>query len=184
MLTTLTRPSTVERMYPAQVNPAQLSIEELLRDCEVRFDRRSGPGGQHRNKVETAVIVIHLPTGMRGEASERRSQVDNRRNAIQRLRLAVALSVRISPASQSPPSDLWQSRAKNRRISVALVHEDFPALLAELLDYLASQEWDTAAASEHFQITSSQIIKLLRLYPPALALVNDSRASIGKHKLQ
>ena len=36
------------------MHPAELPIPELLRQCEVVHTRRSGPGGQHRNKVETA----------------------------------------------------------------------------------------------------------------------------------
>ena len=53
-------------------HPALCKIEQLRDECEVRFQRRSGPGGQHRNKVETAVILIHAPTGVKAEANERR----------------------------------------------------------------------------------------------------------------
>ena len=37
------------------IHPAALPFDALLKECEVRRLRRSGPGGQHRNKVETAV---------------------------------------------------------------------------------------------------------------------------------
>ena len=61
------------------------SLPELARQCEFEFYRASGPGGQHRNKVETAVRVRHLPTGVRAQASERRSREQNRTEALRRL---------------------------------------------------------------------------------------------------
>ena len=53
------------------IHPAALDPERLLAECDVRFTRRSGPGGQNRNKVETAVILTHRPTGITAEASDR-----------------------------------------------------------------------------------------------------------------
>ena len=58
----------------------------MIAECNVRRLRRSGPGGQHRNKVETAVSLHHLPTGVSAEASERRSQAQNHAMALFRLR--------------------------------------------------------------------------------------------------
>ena len=50
-------------------HPAAHDLERLLADCDVRFTRRSGPGGQNRNKVETAVVLTHRPTGLVAEAT-------------------------------------------------------------------------------------------------------------------
>ena len=66
-------------------HPAAASPEQLWAECEARRLRRSGPGGQHRNKVETAVSLRHLSTGVCAEASERRSQAQNRSVALFRL---------------------------------------------------------------------------------------------------
>ena len=76
------------------LHPVQQSVEQLLRDCEVRHERRRGPGGQHRNKTESAVVLLHTPTGIEGQAAERRSQHDNHRVAVARLRVNIALAVR------------------------------------------------------------------------------------------
>ena len=96
-------------------HPAADSPEQLLAHCDVRRLRRSGPGGQHRNKVETAVSLHHLPTGVRAEASERRSQAQNQSVALFRLRVNLALEVRRPCGPDNVPSLLWQSRCGGRR---------------------------------------------------------------------
>jgi protein subunit release factor B len=55
------------------------------RDLKFHFYRSSGPGGQRKNKVETAVRVTHLPTGITASATESRSQAQNRALALERL---------------------------------------------------------------------------------------------------
>ena len=66
----------------------------------MRHERRSGPGGQHRNKVSTAVVITHRPTGVRAEANERRSQAENHREAVRRLRVRLAVEVRSRTPTQ------------------------------------------------------------------------------------
>ena len=76
---------------PNSKHPAALSSEQLHARCHETRTRRSGPGGQHRNKVETAIVLLDPETGISAEAAERRSQAENRRVAIFRLRLNLAL---------------------------------------------------------------------------------------------
>lgn len=56
-----------------------------LSELEFQTFRASGPGGQHRNKVETAVRVTHKPTGLTVTATESRSQHQNKQMAIKKL---------------------------------------------------------------------------------------------------
>jgi peptide chain release factor 1 len=60
-----------------------ISINE--RDLEVSMTRGSGKGGQHRNKTETAVVIKHIPTGISVRSESERSQLQNKRIALQIL---------------------------------------------------------------------------------------------------
>ena len=63
---------------------AKLDIPE--KDLKVEFSRGGGPGGQNVNKVETAVRVVHLPTGLVAGSRAERSQVQNRERAMSLLK--------------------------------------------------------------------------------------------------
>lgn len=58
-----------------------------LKNSDVKYAavRSGGPGGQHVNKVSTAIRAIHIPTGISVKVSDGRSQLQNRKKAIERL---------------------------------------------------------------------------------------------------
>ncbi len=168
----------------AQVcHPSAFEPQSLLRDCSERRTRRSGPGGQHRNKVETAVILLHEPTGIDAEGNERRSQAENRQVALFRLRVRLAVEFRTVRTPDQVPSELWRSRCPAGRISVNPTHADFPALLAEALDVLAMCGFDIPAAAESLACTGSQLVKLLKDERSAFERLTRERGARGLPRL-
>ena len=208
-------------------HPAPLPSEKLLDECDVKFVRRSGPGGQHRNKVSTGVVLVHRPTGVKAEAAERRSQAENRAAALFRLRINLALKIRrpvketapsnllkkgataglsnsagrnsrkntagqASSGAQTPESQLfqriasplWRTRCRGGRIEINAGHDDFPALLAEALDLLAANDFDPRHSAETLGCSASQLIKLLKKEPRAMAEVNEERRRRELHLLR
>ena len=163
------------------MHPAALDDSALLRDCDETRTRRSGPGGQHRNKVETAVILVHRPTKIGAEASERRSQAQNRTVALARLRLRLALEHR-EPADTGP-SSLWISRTRNGRLVIAVIHRDYPTLVAEALDQLQAAGFRTADAAAALGVTTSQLIGLFRKSAAVWTAVNAARVAAGLSRL-
>jgi len=61
-------------------------LEILKKQALIETYRSRGPGGQRKNKVETAVRLRHLPSGITVVATEHRSQAENRKLAFERLR--------------------------------------------------------------------------------------------------
>jgi ribosome-associated protein len=61
-------------------------VDILKKQVIVETYRSRGPGGQRKNKVETAVRLTHLPSGVTVVATESRSQSENRKLAFERLR--------------------------------------------------------------------------------------------------
>jgi len=163
-------------------HPACLPVEKLLDQCEVRHERRSGPGGQHRNKVSTAIVITHPPTGVKAEANERRSQAENLRAAVRRLRVRLAVEVR-SRTPNSMASELWRSRVSGKRLSINPEHDDFPALLAEALDVVVAAEYDLSAAANTLDVSASQLLKFLQEELAAGTAVNEARRQRGLRPL-
>ena len=70
-------------VYELDLNKEILTINEN----QIKYEaiRSGGPGGQHVNKVSTAVRAYHLPTGLNTLAAEGRSQLQNKKKAKEKL---------------------------------------------------------------------------------------------------
>jgi protein subunit release factor B len=65
--------------------PYTTDLEKLKEEVEFTFYKSSGPGGQKKNKTESAVRAVHLPSGITAIATEHRSQARNKELALKRI---------------------------------------------------------------------------------------------------
>lgn len=75
-----------ELSYKDYAQMASLTLEELAKCCDVEVFHGHGPGGQGVNTSDSAVRMVHVPTGIVIVSRESRSQYRNRQLCLQKLR--------------------------------------------------------------------------------------------------
>lgn len=177
------------RLPPAELR-ARLTYDDarLLAECEVEHRRVRGPGGQHRNKVSSGVRLTHRPSGITVTASERRSQHENRDQALHRLREALALYTRLplpdwptGPLGADAPASLWPAgvQVKDGRLHVSPRNPALPRVLALVLDALAACRGVHQKAAQHLGLTPTSLTRFLAEHPKAWAEANRIRSEAG-----
>jgi protein subunit release factor A len=76
----------MDSMSDEETNTLVPDLEELEKEVEFTAYQASGPGGQHRNRTFSAIRAKHVPTGIVVTATDSRSQLRNRKIALERLR--------------------------------------------------------------------------------------------------
>lgn len=71
--------------------------EGLLGECEVQVFRSSGPGGQSVNTTDSAVRLIHRPSGFVVVCRQERSQLRNKNECVRRLRALIKMRQHVDP---------------------------------------------------------------------------------------
>lgn len=150
-----------------------LDPEELLRRCRRERFQGSGPGGQKRNRVYSAVRVIHDESGVSAEGAERRESERNLRDALHRLRIAMSLA----PRDEAPP---WAEKAAGPfRAECNPAHEDFPRALLRALHALAAHGGKIAEASAALGCTGSALTRFLKKDKAGWLRAREIRARQG-----
>jgi hypothetical protein len=142
----------------------RLPPSALLAQCREEHYRASGPGGQRRNKVETAVRLVHGPSGVTAQAEESRYLHENRRRALRRLRERIALKIRVRPEEgQRPlPPEFVSSRTAAGALSISRENAAYPIVVATVLDALLAANGSYAEAARSLGLTTSQMLRFLR----------------------
>jgi hypothetical protein len=141
----------------------RLTDAELLRECHQELYKASGPGGQHRNKVTTALRLRHEAAGVHAQAEEGRSLQENRLRAVHRLRERIAIEVRapFDAAKAALPPEFTKYVSPEGKLAVNPKNPDYPLIVATALDALARTSGSYAAAAAALGITTSQLTKFL-----------------------
>ena len=151
-----------------------LSLDDkaILAQCTVQTYKASGPGGQHRNKTLSAVRLKHVPTGITAQSEGSRVQHENKRLAVNRLRMNIACRLR-------EPVDVHQAelpefvsecifRPRGRsaegacRLEVGRKDRRFWQVGAFLLDLLETFEGRMAPAAVQLGITTGNLARVLK----------------------
>lgn len=104
-------------------------------DLEERFARGSGPGGQHRNKTDSCVVLTHIPTGV-SVRIDGRSQWQNRQDA--RRELARRLSEECDRLAKTEQNRDRQSQATSDRAAKTFTHN---TQRDEVVDHQTGRRW-------------------------------------------
>jgi len=162
--------------------------DALIAQCEVDRYRASGPGGQHRNKTESAVRLRHKLSGVSAIGEDSRSQSENKLHAVRRLRSAIALELR-EPVSLDPyvPSRRLAALVSGGTAPLGAktrLTGEYWAAIGELLDLLVSGGLEIAATAQRLGITTGALSKMLLHDDQVARAVNDLRRAKGMRPLR
>jgi len=178
--------------------PCYLALDDatLLAQCDIHTYRSSGPGGQHRNKVSSAVRLRHRATGITAHGDDSRSQHENKALAIKRLRMNFALQLRRpvdKVAGEIPPilrECIFVPKGKSatapglKRLNVGRKDHRFWPAAAALLDILDAFEGRISAAAAWLGITTSNLVSTFQDDRHLLAAAQAMRKKHGHGPLK
>jgi hypothetical protein len=156
----------------------------LLADCDVDTLRASGPGGQKRNKTESAVRLRHRPTGIIAIAEESRSQAENKARALRRLRKLLALRLRAAVDPEEVPEAVVACIGRKGRLDIGQRDARYLPCVAAVLDVLASHEGVLGDAAKQLGVTTGNLSSFITDDEDVMVEANRLREHFGLRPLR
>jgi len=157
-----------------------LSDDGLLELCTLSAYRASGPGGQHRNTTDSAVrLVFRDPEFPDIElvttACEQRSQHRNRKIALQKMRLQVAMMLR---------EDMTPEIEQVENLKIGMKDGRYPEIVARVFDALHVEGFQVGNAARSISQSTGKLIRFLARDSVLWAEVNRQRQLLNLHTLK
>jgi len=154
--------------------------EDLLRLTERQNFQSSGPGGQKRNRVRSAVRLKLPALELISECGEFREADRNLKKALRGLRLKLALAAAENVETESREEyDFAPARRPAFRVRVNPEHDDFPEFAFRALGALRYFRGDQKAAAAVLEVSPSALVRFLKIDKRVFARANDCRTRLG-----
>jgi hypothetical protein len=144
---------------------------ELFSSCVFEAFKSTGHGGQKKNKTSSAVRLVHTPSGIAVTASGSRSQAQNRRSALKKLRFEIATRYR---GAGIPGFSNKEMGIRNSAYHI---------WVAVAVDCLFHNGFKVKSAASEFGLSTSKFIKMLYRDSLLWQKVNTAREAAGMKKL-
>ncbi len=160
--------------------PALFALDDdaLLAHCRVKQVKSKGPGGQHAQKNATAIQLYEPEFDIEVRCQDFREVEANRKRALREMRIRLAVHQR----GFGSVDDLSKVM-HDQKIKCNVKSEQFPKVVAILLDLFDQHGYEVANVAQHIQSSSSQIINLFKQHKYVFSFVQRQRASLGLKKL-
>jgi hypothetical protein len=164
------------------------SDDALIAQCEVDRYRASGPGGQHRNKTESAVRLRHKLSFVTAIGEDSRSQAENKVHAVRRLRSAIALELRepvqLDGYTPSPRLAAFVAAGTAPLGAKTRLTGEYWAAIGELLDLLVAGNLEIGTTAQRLGISTGALSKMLLHDDSVGRAVNDLRRAKNMRPLR
>lgn len=179
-------PATKSVRLTMPIDYLALSDADLLRQCDVDTFRASGPGGQKRNKTDSAVRLRHRATGLVGQAVESRSQHENRARALRRLRERIALGLRrpVELDGYTPPDALRDLFPQGKRQATGRRDARYLVGIQALLDLFVAGGCALAETAQRIGVSTGVLSRFVLADERVRRTVNALRRERGLRPLR
>ena len=169
---------------------------DLLKDCRIDTYKSSGPGGQRKNKVATAVRLVHQPSGVSAQGQQTRSQGRNKTLALRNLRMHIACACRIPQnldqlAIPDKISECFKRSNRHgapehvkMRLALPCGNWRFWPVAAFLLDVFDTAQGQLSNAAHALGISTANLAAFLRSHRNLLAAAQTIRKAHGHTPLR